>query len=229
MELKNVTYLLLLFIFVVIPFIINTKNRIYFVSNLKYLLPAILFSGAVFALWNVRFTELGIWRFNLACFTGITIMNLPLEEWMFFFVFPFSSVYIYEFLNAKHRQFEMPNLFLSISLVLLIVFVIITYHFRQKLYTFFTFFLLCIYFGYTIFRNRFKKHYTKFYLTFVLVSVPYLVFASVLNYIAAVSYHPDHIIGLNILNVPVENFGHIFLFLLMNITIFEYLKERQFY
>jgi lycopene cyclase domain-containing protein len=169
MEFRNFTYLLLMLATLAGPLAFSFEKQIQFYRKLKYLIPAILFSGTIFILWDLRFEELGIWSFNPNYVTGIYILNLPFEEWLFFLVIPYSSVFVYEVLNLKLARFEKPNLFVAISLVLVVVFAIVAYKARQNLYTFFTFFLLTIYFGYTIFRNRFKPHYTKFYLTWLIL------------------------------------------------------------
>lgn len=229
MEIKHFTFLFLLIIVGVVPLIFSFEKRIKFYLNQKYLIPAIIFSGAIFILWDIRFTELGIWSFNNDFITGVKILNLPIEEWLFFIIIPYSSVFIYEFLKIKFTRFEKPNIFLAISLVILLIFIVVAWFFRQKLYTFFTFFLLSVYFGYTIFRNRFKAHYTKFYLAYIISLVPYFILRVAFTSLPIITYNNAHLLSARILNVPLEDFGYFFLLLLMNITIFEYLKERRFY
>ena len=167
MGFKNITYLLLMLSLIIVPLIFSFEKQIRFFSKLKYLLPAIIFSGAIFIIWELRFEELGIWSYNSEYVTGIDILSLPFEKWLFFLVVPYCTVFIYELLKIKLPNFEKPNVFLALSLILLVLFGLLAYFSRQKLYTFFTFFLLTIYLGYTIFRNRFKKYYTKFYLTYI--------------------------------------------------------------
>lgn len=227
MEFQNFTYLLLLLGTIAVPLAYSFEKQIQFYTRLKYLLPAILFSGAVFILWDLRFEELGIWNFNPRYITGIYILNLPFEEWMFFLIIPYSCVFVYEVLNLKLPDFEKPNFFVAVSLVLLVVFIIVTYTARMYLYTFFTFFLLTIYFGYTIFRNRFKPHFTKFYLTWIICLIPFLIVNGVLTSLPVVIYNDMHILGIKIFTIPVEDFFYFFLLLIMNITIYEYMKKQQ--
>jgi lycopene cyclase domain-containing protein len=229
MEIKNFTYLLLLLGLLVIPPAFGFKNQLRFFARLKYLLPSIIFSGAIFVLWDLRFTELGIWSFNPEYVTGVYIRNLPLEEWLSFLVIPYLCVFIYEYLNEKLARFEKPNFFLAVSLVLLVIFVLLAWFARQKLYTFFTFFLLSIYFGYTIFRNRFKQHLTKFYLTWLISLVPVLLVSGILTALPVVEYNEIHLLGIRFFSIPVENFFYHFLLLIMNITIYEYLKKQRFF
>lgn len=227
MEFRNFTYLLLMMLTVAGPVTFSFEHEVKFYSKVKFLIPAILFSGAIFILWDIRFEELGIWSFNPDYVTGIYIMNLPVEEWLFFLVIPYTSVFVYEVLNVKFPQFEKPNLFAAVSLVLLAAFVYMAYSARHHLYTFFTFFLLSIYFGYTIFRNSFKPHYTKFYLTWLILLVPFLVVNGILTALPVVEYNPMHILGVHIITIPVEDFFYFFLLLLINLTIYEYMKKQQ--
>ncbi len=229
MEFGNFIYVLLLVLFSVATAGVSLKRRDGFLSKLKYLFPAMLFSGAIFILWDIRFAELGIWNFNPEFFLGISIQKLPIEEWLFFFVIPFFSVYIYEILKERSMTFSRPNFFVVISLALLVVFAFMAYSYRRNLYTFFTFFLLSIYFGYTIFRNNFKKNYAVFYLSFLLALIPFLILRGVLVALPVMSFNGEHIMNVHIFSMPVEDLGYFFLLHLMNITIFEYLSVKQFY
>lgn len=229
MEIKNFTYLLLLLAHLIIPVVLSLQKKVHFVFQLRYLLPAIIFTGAIFIIWDIRFAELEIWFFNPNYLLGIDLLKLPVEEWISFVIVPLSSVYIYEYVKIRLKSFEKPNLLVAFSLLLLLLFGILTYFYRVKLFAFFTFFLLTIYCAYTIFRNRFKRHYTKFYLTFLITLFPYVIFKGLLIRFTVVGYNTDHIIGIRLFAIPLENFGYLFLMLLMTITIYEYLKERQFY
>ncbi len=229
MEFKNYTYLLLILGLLAIPLSFTFNNRICFYAKLKYLFPAIFFSGAIFLLWDIRFTGLKIWSFNPEYLTGIYIYGVPMEEWLFYFAVPYSAVFLYETLVVKFPDFEKPNLFLAISLVLFVAFGLIAYFARQKVYTFFTFFLLTIYFGYTIFRNRFKQHYTKFYLTWFIFLVPFFIVKLVLTALPVVEYDNMHNLGVHIFTIPLEDFFCFFLLLLMNITVYEYFRKQQFF
>jgi lycopene cyclase domain-containing protein len=227
MELKNFTYLLLMLGSLAVPLAFSFEKQVRFYTKLKYLFPAVLFSGAIFILWDIRFEEIGIWSFNPEYLLGIYILNLPLEEWLFFLVIPYCSVFIYEILVVKFPKFEKPNFFLAVSLVLLVAFALLAYFYRQKLYTFFNFFLLTIYFGYTIFRNRFKKHYTKFYLTWFISLVPFLIVNGFLTALPVVEYNNNHNLGIRIFTIPIEDSFYFFLLLLMNLTIYEYMKNQR--
>ncbi len=227
MELKNFTYILLLLGSFIVPFVYSFEKQVRFYTKFKYMIPGILFSGAVFILWDIRFEELGIWQFNPEYILGIYLLNLPIEEWLFFFVIPYCCLFIYEVLKLTLASFEKPNLFVAVSLVLLVAFALLAYFARTKLYTFFNFFLLTIYFGYTIFRNRFKQHLTKFYLTWAISLIPFLIVNGVLTALPVVEYNDLHTLGIRLFTIPLEDAFYLFLMLIMNTTIYEYAQTQK--
>ena len=73
MEFKNFTYLLLMLGSVIVPVIYSFESEVRYYSKLKYLFPAIIFSGAIFILWDIRFDRIAQWsaRFGeFACAGG---------------------------------------------------------------------------------------------------------------------------------------------------------------
>lgn len=74
------------------------ERRIRFSSQWYALFPAILISAVIFIGWDYWFTQLGVWEFNPRYVLGIFYLDLPIEEWLFFFIVPFACVFIYEVL-----------------------------------------------------------------------------------------------------------------------------------
>jgi len=229
MELRQFTYLFLIVVLLLLTLLAGPKKNARLRGIIKYMVPAVLFSVAIYIMWDNRFAEIGIWSFNPGFITGINLWGLPLEEWLFLIAVSFVSLIVYDRSKFNFSNIEKNNILLAVSLILLAVFVTTAFLSRQKLYPFFTFFLLSVYFGYTIFRNRFKKHYTTFYITYLIIIIPVFVIKVILTALPVISYNMSAIIGVHIFNVPVEDFGYFFLLILMNITIFEYLYERRFF
>jgi lycopene cyclase domain-containing protein len=131
--------------------------------------------------------------------------------------------------TVKFANFERPTLFLIISVVLLLFFGLEAWFSRQKLVPFFIFFLLTIYFGYTIFRNRFKQHLAKFHISYIITVIPFFLIKGIFNTLPIVFYNTEYTLGIRLISVPVEEFGYLFLLMLINITIFEYLRGHRFF
>ncbi len=229
MEWSKLSYFALLLIYLAIPVLLGAIQKIRFAVRLPYLLPAAVFAGAIFIMLNKRFVESDIWTFNADYLSGIFLLNVPAEEWVALLLIPLSSAYIYEWLKMRTEQFEQSNLFVGVSLVFFVFSAIVAYFFRQSIVTFFIFFLIAIYLGYTVFRNRFKKHYTTFYLAYFISLIPFAVVSFISNSLPILVFNTDHIMGLTGFGVPIERMAYLFLLLLINTTIYEYLNERQYY
>ncbi len=229
MEIKNLTYLFLQLTYLIIPVLLSRKNNMRFTFRLRYLMPAVIFSGAIFVMWNMRFNELGIWNYNPEYITGIYMLNVPVEEWLAFIIIPISAAYIFDWLSIKLEKFKQHNILLAVSLLLFIAMGGLAYFFRRNMFSFFTFFLAAIYLGYTVFRNRFKKHYPAFYGAFIITLIPFLVVSILAGLLPVISYNTDHIMGIVIFAVPLERIFYLFLMLLITITIYQYLSERRYF
>ena len=229
MEFKNFTYLILLISSVSVPLALSFDKKVQYYKNLKYILPAILFTATLFIIWDIYFTEAKIWSFNPEYTIGIDLKGLPLEEWLFFLVIPYACVFIYEVLKVYLEKYEYAKHFLVLSLFLIVGFALLSYFFRQQLYTFFTFLFSAVYLGYVVFRNQFKQHITKFYFCYFVSLLPFTIVNGILTSLPVVQYNPAHILNIRIMNIPIEDFSYLFLMLLLVTTIYEMLKKRKFY
>jgi lycopene cyclase domain-containing protein len=229
MDLQQYTYASLLLVTIAIPLALSFDKKVHFWTSWKYLFPAILITAVVFIYWDIQFTKAEIWSFNHRYVLGYYFQGLPIEEWLFFLVVPYACLFIYEVLNSYIPKIEFPNLFAAISLGLIILFAIISYFNCGQLYTFFNFLFAGIFLAYVIFRNRFKQHLTKFYFTYVIALIPFLIINGVLTALPVVEYHPAHILNIRVSTIPIEDFGYLFLLLLMNTSIYETLKTQKYY
>lgn len=229
MEFKNFTYLLLLIFTILGPLVMSFEKQIQFYRKLKYILPAILITAASFLIWDIRFTEAKIWSFNFENTIGVVYKGLPLEEWLFFLVIPYACIFIYEVVKVYLKKYEYPNSFVAFSLFLIVGFALISYFFRHKAYTFLTFLFSAVYLAYTVFRNRFKPHITKFYFSYFISIVPFALVNGLLNSLDVFVCNKTQILNMKIFNFPVEDFAYLFLMNLMVTTIYETLKESKYY
>lgn len=229
MELKNYTYLIVLIATIAAPLVLSFDKKVQYYKKLKYIFPAILVTSVIFWVWDIRFTAAQVWSFNPDYILGKVFKGLPLEEWLFFIVVPYSCVFIYEVIKFYLKKYEFANPFLAFSLFLVVGFALISYFFRHQGYTFLTFLFSAVYLGYTVFRNRFKPYITKFYFSYFISLVPFLIVNGILTSLPVVEYNPAHILNIRILNIPVEDFSYFFLMLLMVTTIYEALKESKYY
>ena len=229
MEINHFTYLILLILSVSVPLILSFDKKVGYWKNLKYILPAILITALIFWIWDIRFTEAKVWSFNPEYTMGININGMPIEEWLFFILIPYSCVFIYEVLKFYLKKYEFERSFQGFSIVLAMGFALISYIYRQQAYTYLTFLFSAIYLGYIVLRNNFSKHITKFYFSYFVSLVPFIIVNGILTSLPVVEYNSAHIMNIRILTIPVEDFSYFFLMLLMVTTIYEMLKASKYY
>ncbi|MGE5393343.1 MAG: lycopene cyclase domain-containing protein [Candidatus Saccharibacteria bacterium] len=229
MEFKNFTYLGLLIISLVVPLIQSFDKRKQLGSKIKYILPAIFITSFFFLIWDINFTRYGIWSFHLEYTLGKTIKGLPVEEWLFFPVVLYCCVFIYEIVKTDLQKYDYPRISLLVSLLLITSFAITSFYFKNRSYTFLAFLLPSVFLTYILLRKLLKPNLTKFYFCYLFSLIPFLIIYGILAALPLVEYHPDHILGIRILNIPMEDFAYFFLMILMVITIYELLKEKKFY
>jgi lycopene cyclase domain-containing protein len=226
---QNYTYLLVLIATIAIPFAFSFEKKVQYYKKMKYVLPAIVVTGAIFLMLDINFTRARIWGFNPEYLIGKDLFGLPVEEWLFFLVVPYSCVFVYEVLKFYLEKYEYANPFLAFSLLLIVGFALMSYFFRYQGYTFITFLFSGVYLAYTVFRNKFKPHITKFYFTYFILLVPFLIVNGILTSLPIVEYNNAYILNIRIINIPIEDFSYLFLLLLMVTSVYEFLRESKYY
>lgn len=226
MELTKYTYLGIVFLTFIVPLFFSFNRKIGFWKNWIYLFPAILITAIPFLLWDINFAEAGIWSFNTDYTIGIIIKGLPLEEWLYFVSVPYACMFIYEAIKVHFPNFGKANLFVAISLVLVLVFAILAFMNQEKTYTFLNFLFAGVFLAYIIFRNQFKAHIAHFYLAFAGSILPFLLINGLLTYLPIVEHNSDHMLSLFFISIPIEDFAYLFLLLLMNTSIYEAIKTH---
>lgn len=229
MDFNNFIFIGILVIILLIPVYFIFSGKTGYIKNFRYVLPAIFVSAFLFLLWDIKFTDVGIWSYKEKFTLGVFHKGLPLEQWLFYFIVPFSALFVYEFLKERRPNLDYNNVFTAVSLILLIVFAIVAYKYRLRFYTFFCFLFAVVYFAYVIFRRQFKGHLTHFFFSYFVMLVPYLILSGFLTWSTAVEYHQEQVLNVWIMMVPIENLVYLFLLLIINTTVYEYLAEKKYF
>lgn len=223
------TYLLIILLSFSIPLILSFDRKVYYYKRWKYLFPAMGITLTFFIIWDVIFTHLGVWGFNPIHLSGIKIINLPLEEWLFFITVPYSSVFLYDVFIAYISKDPFAKVSRAISLFLLGFLLIMTLMNYDKLYTFFTFLFLFLYI--IVLEIILKvKYMGRFYFGYMFVLIPFLIVNGILtgSYIEEeiVWYNDLENLGFRIFTIPIEDIFYGMLLILMNVSIYEYFQKR---
>jgi lycopene cyclase domain-containing protein len=222
------TYLLINLFAILIPFAVSFDRRNYFYSRWKYLFPAIAITGLFFIIWDILFTMMGVWGFNPRYLTGIYVVNLPLEEVLFFITIPFACVFTYDTLKYLVRRdvFGRVSVYISYSLIVLLTVTALLN--ISKIYTSITFLLTALFI--LIHEIVLKSPYLgRFYFSYLILLFPFIIINGLLTgtFIEeqVVWYDNSQNLSIRILTIPVEDVVYGLLLILMNVTLFEYFKK----
>ena len=222
------TYFLILAASIAGPLALSFDKKVAFYKNWKYLFPAMIIPALLYIGWDIYFTSKGVWSFNENYITGIKLINLPLEEILFFFIVPYCCVFIYACIRSYFPQLKnnkAAEFFLKLTAVVLLVTGIIHI---DKYYTSWTFiltglFILKLY----LFGNYFKNFDAiSFIVSFVICLVPFLIVNGFLTAIPVVQYNDAENLGIRIYTIPFEDVFYGMLLILVNIALYEKLKNR---
>lgn len=188
------------------------------------LLPALLY-----IVWDIYFTSIGIWKFNESYITGIKLFNLPLEEIIFFFVVPYCCVFIYACVRSYFPGMANKkggDLILKLLGTALFAGGIILW---EKQYTGWTFsFAGLVILLLFLFKNYFRKFdAASFLVSYLICLIPFLIVNGFLTALPVVEYNDLQNLGIRIYSIPVEDTIYGMLLILMNVVLYEKLKNRE--
>jgi lycopene cyclase domain-containing protein len=221
------TYLLINIFTISYPLAQSFEHRLKLYTQWKYLLPAIGITGAFFIVWDQIFTLKGIWSFNDRYTTGIRIGALPLEEWLFFGTVPYACIFIYEVLRYFFPKKPKDILWVRpLTLGMAVVLMVIAVLFREKAYTSLTcsfssvFCLIHLWLFDAVYQYR-------FWMAYVVHLIPLFIVNGVLTGLPVVIYNDSENTGIRLGTIPIEDTTYSLLLLMMNLTIYEWLRKRQ--
>ena len=215
-------YLALEICAILIPFIYSYDRKLQFYLKIKAVALSLLIVGSFYVAGDIIFTKFGIWGFNPKYHSGILLLNLPLEEWLFFLVIPYASLFLHDTLIYLFPRLKLSNKQTNIVSAILIfglgILVITNLH---KAYTavYLTVSVFAILL--TIFSS--PQILNRFYLTFIGILIPFFLVNSVLtgSFIdePVVWYNNLENLGIRIFTVPVEDIGYAFSLILFNLIV----------
>ena len=222
---EKYTYLFINFFSILIPLLVSFEKRIAYYKQWKYLFPSLLITATFFIIWDHFLTVWGVWGFNPKYVIGFYLWELPIEEWLFFITIPYSCVFIYVSLNYILKKNLLNRYAKNISLALIVILSVIVLFNSSKLYTCIKLSLTVIMLVYAWKNNL--AFMGKFYRAYLVSLIPFFVVNGFLTALPVVIYNNNENLGIRMGSIPVEDTIYTLLLLLMNITLFEYFKNRN--
>ena len=221
-------YLTLLILSIIFPLVLSFDKKVAFYRHWPALFPSLLVTGALFIIFDIYFARQGIWGFNPRYHSGIVLAYLPLEEWLFFIVIPYASIFIHYVIIAYFpKAFFSDKTTIIITIVLISVLILGVIMNLQKAYTLVYFSAMIIVLTVAALVNT--DLLKKFYVTFLVILIPFSIINGILtgSFIAdeVVWYNHLEITGIRFFTIPVEDFTYGFSLILINLLLMNYFRK----
>lgn len=212
-------YLLLNIIAISIPLLLSFDKKVHFYTHWKYFLPAMIITLVIFIIWDVIFTGQGIWGFNERYLTGLSLFNLPLEEFLFFISVPYASVFTLYVLEAYFPSFRLNSTQVRwVTIFLLLFLLVLAVIYIDRAYTsvnfIFTIVILLL-----VFLTR-PILLSRFYLSYLVILIPFGIINGILtgSFIEeqVVWYNDQENLGFRLGTIPFEDVFYGMSLILMN-------------
>lgn len=222
-------------IFALIPLLASVfEKKVSFSKDWKYVVPALIVVAIPYWLWDIAKTDAQVWDFNPRYYT-FKVLNLPIEEWLFFITFPFATTLIYSSLKAyfpKSKWIDrLKKIDTPLSIFLIALCLIISVLYWGHLYTTTSFslagFLLLWQF---LFGTQAVR--LQFYRAFPIGTIPFIivngVFTGAFTEQPIVVYNPEEYLGIRFFTIPLDDFSYNFGLELAVVMLFEWFKNKQY-
>ncbi len=222
------TYTLLDLATIAGPLFLSFDKKVAFFKKIKSTLLSIGIVSAIYILWDIWFTDIGIWKFNPPFLIGKYIGNLPIEEFGFFLVVPYALLFIYECLRIYFPKYNFLPTIGYYGVMFFLLGAIILYN--DRLYTTVTFGLLFVtLIGIRIFRYQTAiKYSAHVFLTFVISLIPMSIVNGILTSKPVLIYNNTENMSLRLGTIPLEDFFYNFLYIIWVIGLYEYFQSKSF-
>jgi lycopene cyclase domain-containing protein len=208
------------------PLLFSFERRLQYYKKWKFLVIPFIVTAAYFIVWDAIFTARGIWSFNEKYILGYKILLLPVEEWMFFFCVPFSCIFIYEAAKFYLQKNIPANYALVINGTILIIITIIALLNLHKTYTAYNFISAAVLLSFIQFILK-PAWLGRFYVGYFLSLIPFFIVNGILTCLPVATYNNSENLGIRIFTIPVEDTIYCLLLLMMNIAMYEGIKNRE--
>jgi lycopene cyclase domain-containing protein len=213
-----------------IPFLYSFEKRMQYSKRWKVIFPSLIITALFFIIWDIIFTQMGVWSFNPRYHSGIEFFGLPIEEWLFFICIPYASIFIH-----FSFQYFLPNVALNDTAVkkiycfLMILIVPVTVLNFDKWYTFVNFSMFILVLSIGVF--KFSMILKTYFITFLIILLPFLIVNGILtgSFIEepVVFYNDNENLGIRLGTIPVEDVGYAFTMLLMSLVLMKIIDRKN--
>ncbi len=223
-------YFILLLASVAVPLALSFDKRLHFYSSWKFVFRAILIVAPLFIAFDIFLTQQGIWGFNPRHLSGITILYLPLEEWLFFVAIVFASLFLHYSIVEYFPQIKLSLKAAKwLSIILMAILIVAAFIFSDKIYTVYIFSKLALILLLSLVLDK-SATIRSFLFTFLVILLPFIIVNGILTGSGieeeVVWYNNEENLNIRFLTIPVEDFAYAFSLIFLNLLIVENSKKQ---
>lgn len=225
---EHCLYLLLDLGALIVPFLFSFHPRIRFDRQWHAFWPACLLVALAFIAWDVAFTRMGVWGFNARYLTGTSLLDLPIEEWLFFICIPYACIFTYHVFGTLRPDPWSPRSADRGAMLLAFISIIVGALAVDRWYTTTTFLALGLVVGLllarrnTLFLGRFLSSYAAVLLPFFLING---ILTGAFIEGEVVWYDNAENLGIRLGTIPLEDVFYGMLLILLNVVLFEHWRK----
>lgn len=203
-----------------------TKNpRVAYFRNFRALGTAILVVGSLYIGWDIVVTTWGEWSFNPRYVSGVKVVNLPLEEILFFITVPYSCLFIYEVILTKSKKvvFKIP---LGIVVAAIVTLAAASIFYFGQGYTSKALGSCAVFLLIALRLDRPLLHSRQYWLWIGICLIPFLIVNTILTALPVVQYNPTAIWGPRFITIPLEDFFYNYSLLSFYLLVYRLVKKN---
>ena len=221
------TYLLVDIACIIVPLIASFYPKHPFYKEWRPFFLANIIVGLFFLIWDFYFTDWGIWGFSPDYLTGYYLLNLPIEELLFFVAIPYACVFTYFALKYLVKKNPMARYHKMVTRVLILVLLIVGIFSLDKWYTGVTFLLTGTYLAFLLIRKAdLSFHYLAYFIILPFFFVSNGILTGSFLDSPIVWYNDDENLGIRLFTIPIEDTVYGLLLILMNIDLYVFFKRK---
>ena len=232
---EKFTYLFVDLLALSFPLLFSFTEKFDFRNYWKYFFPVNFIIALLYLLWDMVYSQWGVWGFGMKYTLGLKIFNLPIEEILFFICIPYACLFTY----YCFRKYIFPKVKPSLNIFWRIgafIFFLLGSYFFTKSYTMAAFYSCSLVFFLvdrynTLPTSHPKISFAHFLLYYFVILCPFYIFngiltGSFLNRVV-VFYNDAENLGIRILTVPFDDLFYGMGLILVHILGFEYLLSKN--
>jgi lycopene cyclase domain-containing protein len=223
MGLENFYYLLINLFVISVPLILSFDKKVHFYKRWKYFFPALISVAFVFIVWDILFTKAGVWGFNPRYLTGINLINLPIEEVLFFITIPYACTFIYDTIKAYLPLYSLEKTGALVYAVVFVFTVYLVFFHTEKWYSISTAIASALTLAFLVLKKR--LYFGRIGFTYLISIIPFLLINGILTGTGIdeqiVWYNAEMFSGIRAGTIPMEDFFYGFSLIALNIIGYE--------